>query len=73
MVLGIFLLAFFFGYLIRAGIRLVARGSSRQGRRSKHAQPVAVETIPADDEKCYSWTALDEVQLTRLLRDSAPQ
>ncbi len=73
MVLGIFLLAFFFGYLVRAGIRLVAGGFSSHGRKSKHSRPAAVPAIRADDEPFAGWTALDEVQLTRLLRDSAPQ
>lgn len=73
MVLGIFLLAFFVGYLIRGGVRLVARHFSGPHRRSKQAQPTAPSGLADLDDQVHAWTALDDVQLNRLLRDSAPQ
>jgi hypothetical protein len=81
MVLGIFLLAFFIGYIIRAGLRFLVHHFTKGGRSAKAAgaAPAGVgiaETFADDDpgdDQISAWTPLDEVQLTRLLRDSAPK
>lgn len=72
MVLGIFLLAFFVGYMIRAVVRFFARRFSGGARPGKHAEPRPAD-LGAVDDHVSAWTPLDEVQLTRLLRDSAPK
>jgi hypothetical protein len=77
MVLGIFLLAFFIGYVIRAGLRFLVRRFSKGARSAKTAGagPANVVIAGAEpvDDQVSAWTPLDEVQLTRLLRDSAPK
>jgi hypothetical protein len=72
MVLGIFLLAFFIGYVIRAGLRFLARRSFGRAHAVKRVESGPTDVANVDEGLC-AWTPLDEVQLNRLLRDSAPK
>jgi hypothetical protein len=76
MIICIFLLFFLVGKLSMAAARAVAQGANgrqrEQAARSRQAQPATGNDDAAEEiEPLPIWTALDDLQLSRLLKDSA--
>ncbi len=76
MIICVFLLFFLVGKLSMAAARAVAQGANgrhrEQAARSREGQRAATAD-DADQEivALTTWTALDDLQLSRLLKDSA--
>jgi hypothetical protein len=70
MVLLIFMLMLFVGALIHKDVRSHLRHSLRPGGERAHARSNNVDNGCSDDH-ARAWTALDDLQLARLLKDSA--
>jgi hypothetical protein len=65
MVLVNFMLAWLAGYLILRSVRFVRR------RKTGPKPPDPSQGVGAVDEQLRLWTALDDLQLARLLKDAA--
>lgn len=72
MILLIFMLSLFVGGLVRRGVLSAVRRALGLGReRGKATSSVDPNTIGIK-EQLHLWNALDDMQLDRLLKDSAP-
>lgn len=76
MIIGIFLLFFLMGKLSMAAARAVARrANGRHPEPATHPGNPQAASGPDDAiqdlEPLTTWTALDDLQLSRLLKDSA--
>ena len=76
MIICIFLLFFLVGKLSMTAARTMARGASghrsdRPNRPPKGQPATRMDDSAQEIEPLTTWTALDDLQLSRLLKDSA--
>ncbi len=71
MILLTFMLALFVGGLVHKGGVTVARHSLGRCRERGRATSEKVNDTSGIDEQMRLWTALDDLQLDRLLKDSS--